>query len=108
MLEKDPVTGWAIAHWFCKRHRDHADRVNEQLRAQNEAAPAPLPNKGGLLPCYFKADWEKVYRHYAGRFWGPPTHGLCADDWPTPGRAPVVKKARMRLVLGGHDLDDTP
>lgn len=103
--ERDPRTGWVIAHWFCKRHQDHAERVTEQLRAQNDAAPDPLPNKGGLLPCYFKADWEKVYRHYAGRFWEPPAHGLCADDWPTPGQGPVVKKGRMRLVLGG-DLNE--
>ncbi|MFF7631409.1 hypothetical protein [Streptomyces cyaneofuscatus] len=105
VLEKDPATGWVTAHWFCKRHQEHAERVTEQLRVQNEAAPDPLPNKGGLLPCYFKADWEKVYRHYAGRFWEPPAHGLCADDWPTPGQGPVAKKGRMRLVLGGHDLD---
>ncbi|MEU0624912.1 hypothetical protein ABZ329_29145 [Streptomyces rubiginosohelvolus] len=104
VLEKDPVTGWVSAHWFCRRHQDHADRVTEQLRAQNDDAPAPLPNRGGLLPCYFKADWEKVYRHYAGRLWEPPAHGLCADDWPTPGQGPAVKKGRMRLVLGG-DLD---
>ncbi|MEV2259157.1 hypothetical protein AB0J13_10915 [Streptomyces anulatus] len=105
VLEKDPTTGWVTAHWFCRRHQGHADRVTEQLRAQNDAAPAPLPNKGGLLPCYFKADWEKVYRHYASRLWEPPVHGLCADDWPSPDRGPVVKKGRMRLVLGG-DLNE--
>lgn len=105
VLEKDPTTGWVTAHWFCRRHKDHADRVAEQVRAQNEAAPAPVPNKGGLLSCYFKADWEKVYRHYAGRFWEPSGYGVSADDWPVPGQGPVVKKGRMRLVLGGADLD---
>jgi hypothetical protein len=101
--EKDPRTGWVTGHWFCKRHQDHADRVAEQIRAQNEAAPDPIPNTGGLLPCYFKADWEKVYRHHAP-YWEPPAYGLCADDWPTPGTAPVVR-GRLRMVIGG-DLTD--
>jgi hypothetical protein len=102
VLEKDPRTGWVTAHWFCKRHKDHADRVTEQVRAQNEAAPEPVPNKGGLLPCYFKADWEKVYRHYAGKHWEPPSYGLCADDWPTPGQMSPVRR-RLRVVIPGDE-----
>ncbi|MFB8182666.1 hypothetical protein ACFC8N_43085 [Streptomyces sp. NPDC055966] len=103
--EKDPRTGWVIAHWFCKRHADHADRVAEQVREQNEAAPEPVPNTGGLLPCYFKADWEKVYRHYAGKFWEPPRYGLCADDWPAPGETFQAHR-RLRMVLGGEPAED--
>lgn len=101
VIEKDPRTGWLTAHWFCKRHKAHADRVAEQVRAQNEAAPEPVPNRGGLLPCYFKADWEKVYRHYVGEFWEAPKYGLCADDWPTPGESFTAHR-RLRMVL---DID---
>ncbi|MDX3232979.1 hypothetical protein [Streptomyces sp. ME19-01-6] len=106
ILEKDPRTGWVTAHWFCKRHSDHAERVAEQVRAQNEAAPKPIPNRGGLLPCYFKADWEKVYRHYRGQFWEPPSYGLCADDWPTPGETlPLPSRGRLRMVVSVADLE---
>lgn len=97
VLEKDPRTGWVTAHWFCKRHKAHADRVTEQVREQNEQAPEPIPNAGGLLPCYFKADWEKVYRHYRPR-WTTPSYGLAADDWPTPGEAPARSYGRLRSI----------
>lgn len=105
VLEKDPRTGWVIPHWFCKRHHDHAKRVAEQVRAQNETAPEPIPNRGGLLSCYFKADWEQVYRHYAGKFWKPPTYGLCADDWPTPGKT-LPGRGRLRMVASGIDVEE--
>ncbi|MFD9004438.1 hypothetical protein ACFV0T_26355 [Streptomyces sp. NPDC059582] len=100
VLEKDPRTGWVTAHWFCKRHKDHADRVTEQVRAQNEQAPEPIPNSGGLLPCYFNADWERVYKHYRPR-WEPPSYGLCADDWPAADDAVrPTKHSRMRIIVG--------
>lgn len=97
VLEKDPRTGWITAHWFCKRHKEHADRVVEQVREQNEQAPEPIPNRGGLLACYFKADWEKVYAHYS-RGWTAPSYGLCADDWPTAEEA--VQRGRFRVLAG--------
>ncbi|MFF9287553.1 hypothetical protein [Streptomyces griseosporeus] len=101
VLEKDPRTGWITAHWFCKRHKDHADRVAEQVREQNEQAPEPVPNTGGLLPCYFKADWEKVYRHYLPR-WQPPKYGICADDWPAVDEmmARPSRHSRLRVIVG--------
>lgn len=101
ILEKDPRTGWITAHWFCNRHREHADRVRDQVRAQNEQAPPPIPNRGGLLPSYFSADWETVYRRYAPH-WEPPTYGLCADDWPSPGEPP---RPHRRLRVIGPDLE---
>lgn len=106
VLEKDPRTGWVTAHWFCKRHKDHADRVTEQVRAQNEQAPEPIPNTGGLLPVYFKADWDKVYRHFQPR-WEPPKYGICANDWPTVDEmaARPSRHSRLRVVIGGADLD---
>lgn len=105
VIEKDPRTGWITPRWFCKRHKDHADRVADQVRAQNEAAPEPVPNRGGLLPCYFKADWEKVYRHYAGKFWEVPKYGLYADDWPTPGESFTAHR-RLRMVLSVDEHED--
>lgn len=103
VLEKDPRTGWVTAHWFCKRHKDHADRVAEQVREQNEQAPEPIPNAGGLLPCYFKADWEKVYRHYRP-CWQPPSYGLAADDWPAPEEAHPRRHGRLRAI-GSIELE---
>lgn len=106
VLEEDPRTGWVIGHWFCRRHKDHADRVAAQVREQNEQAPEPIPNRGGLLPVFFKADWEKVYRYYAGKNWEPPSYGLCADDWPAAGEAVRPSRhSRLRVVLGGADLE---
>ncbi|MBD0844250.1 hypothetical protein [Streptomyces sp. TRM68416] len=99
VLELDPRTGWVLPHWFCKRHVDHAERVAEQVREQNAAAPEPIPNRGGLLPSYFKAPWEDVYRHYAPASWKPPTYGLSADDWPDPGNPPPARSPRrLRAV----------
>lgn len=97
VLEKDPRTGWVTAHWFCKRHKEHADRVAEQVQEQNERAPEPIPNTGGLLPCYFNADWETVYRDFRPR-WTVPSYGLCADDWPTPDQVPERRHGRLRAI----------
>ncbi|MER5572374.1 hypothetical protein [Streptomyces massasporeus] len=97
VLEHDPRTGWVTAHWFCRRHADHAERVAAQVREQNAVAPEPIPNRGGLLPSYFKTDWEEVYRHYAPASWSPPSYGLAADAWPTPGSS-LPKRSRLRLI----------
>ncbi|MBD3004732.1 hypothetical protein [Streptomyces sp. 5-10] len=105
VLEKLPDTGWYRWHWFCDRHRDHASRVQDQVKEQNAAAPEPIPNAGGLLPCYFDADWVAFYRHYTGERWEPPVYGVRADDWPVPGKEPVPQRARLRLVVSGHDLE---
>lgn len=64
--------------------------------------PAPIPNTGGLLPCYYKADWEKVYS-YASEHWEPPTYGVCADDWPTAEERREHGPRRLILVPGGID-----
>ncbi|MFZ3476043.1 hypothetical protein ACODT4_44440 [Streptomyces sp. 2.9] len=99
VLELDPRTGWMTPRWFCTRHVDHAERVAEQVREQNAAAPEPIPNRGGLLAAYFKAPWETVYRHYAPARWEPPSYGLSADDWPDPGNPPPARTPRrLRAV----------
>lgn len=105
VLEKQPGTGWYTWHWFCPRHGDHAIRVKEQVAEQNAAAPEPIPNAGGLMPCYFEADWVRLYRHYTWDSWEPPVYGVRADDWPIPGKEPVPQRARLRLVIGGADLE---
>jgi hypothetical protein len=105
VLEKQPGTGWYLWHWFCPRHRDHAARVAEQVKAQNAAAPEPIPNNGGLLPCYFDANWVGLYKHYV-TWWEPPVYGVRADDWPLPGKQPVPQRARLSLVIGSGGLED--
>jgi hypothetical protein len=40
--------------------------------------------------------------------WEPPkVYGLRADDWPVPGQNPIAvpQRARLRLVVGGADLE---
>lgn len=102
VIEHDPRTGWRIDHWFCTRHKDHAGRVRAQVEAAGPA-PEPIPTTGGLLPCYFKADFERLYRDGTQRLhlqWEPPVYGLCADDWPLPGRdSALPRRAGLRLVV---------
>ncbi|MFB7738297.1 hypothetical protein ACFC08_28695 [Streptomyces sp. NPDC056112] len=110
VVEKDPITGWHTNHFFCTRHRDHLQRVAAQVAEQNAVAPPPIPNSGGLLPSYFETDWVWMYR-WADRnqSWEPPkVYGLCADNWPVPGRDPVTvpQRARLRLVVSGTDLEE--
>ncbi|MCF1592408.1 hypothetical protein [Streptomyces muensis] len=106
VLEKLPGTGWYRWHWFCQRHRDHAARVRAQVQEQNERAPEPIPNAGGLLPCYYEADWVRLYRHYTWEGWEPPVYGVRADDWPVPGKEPVPPRARLRLVISSDEPED--
>jgi hypothetical protein len=40
------------------------------------------------------------------RHWEPPkAYGVVADNWPTPGSDPLPTRARLRLVIGGEDLE---
>lgn len=100
VVERDLRTGWQVDHWFCSRHRDHAARVRAQVRAAGEP-PEPLPNTGGLLPCYFRADFASFYAKCRPG-WTAPACGICADDWPTgPDAAELVpRKPRLRLITG--------
>lgn len=99
--EYDLVSGWLRAdHWFCRRHKEHADRVRAQIETAGER-PEPIPNVGGLLPCYFVSEsWERLYS-WARPGWKPPYYGVCADDWPTPGHTVVPRKPRLSLVATG-------
>lgn len=106
VTEHDPVTGWETPHWFCTRHRERAREVEEQLRTAVPEPPPPIPNRGGVLPRYFAADWARVYAHVAENAhghrvygWKPPYHGVCRDDWPVPGATAVPKRPRLSLVV---------
>src|SRR5690606_28815685 len=52
---------WRLAV-FCGRHRAEADAEwDAERRRQRAGVPTPLPNRGGLLPCYLPWDWSKNY-----------------------------------------------
>lgn len=106
VTEYDPVTGWETPHWFCTRHRERAAEVGRQLRAAVPEPPPPIPNRGGVLPRYFAANWSDIYGRVArdaywpgpARGWEPPYHGVCRDDWPVPGKTPVPRRPRLAVV----------
>jgi len=108
VTEYDPVTGWETPHWFCLRHKDRAREVRAQLAAALPDRPPPIPNRGGVLPRYFEADWAARYaaalQHPAGwrtpvpYGWQPPHHGLCRDDWPVPGQTTIPRRPRLAVV----------
>jgi hypothetical protein len=103
-VEKLPGTGWHKLHYFCTRHQGELRRAKARFKEPNAAAPEPVPNWGGLLPCYFDSDWERVYRGYMGERWKPPVYGLRADGWPIPGMEPVPQRARLRLAALDGEL----
>lgn len=99
LVERDPLTGWHIDHYFCARHRDHFERVKAQL-ANAPEAPEPVPNVGGLLPCYFKADWARMYS-WTRPGWTAPEYGIAAEDWPGVVSGDVMPRhPRLRLIVG--------
>jgi hypothetical protein len=103
VVETDMVTGWTQDHWFCRRHAERAREVKAQLQDRGEPPP-PIPNRGGLLPCYYKADWATLYTQAVGQsigapyVWEVPYHGLSADDWPIPGKQPIPRRPRLSVI----------
>lgn len=99
--EYDMTTGQvARTWWFCSRHKADQQRVRQQLTERGDPPPA-IPNRGGLIACYFDRDAvEKLYRQASPR-WEPPYHGICADDWPTADVEVVPKRPRLALIVGG-------
>ncbi|GGS96483.1 hypothetical protein [Streptomyces violaceus] len=112
----DQETGWRTAVWYCRRH----EPWGRDLRTQRLAnpGPEPIPNAGGLVTSYLMTEgegqeksWARLYKeaavwHYDPHWEPPKTYGVVADNWPVPGKDPVPQRARLRLVLGGQDLED--
>jgi hypothetical protein len=96
---------------YCSRHRDVADKVYAAERERKQkGVPEPLPNRGGLLPCYVRWNWEKNYK-LARSSWEPPKVGICADDWPVMAKVVEASSAPpppLRVVFGGRELDSPP
>lgn len=106
----DPVTGWRTLVWSCSRHREWG-AVQRRIEREKPRVE-PIPNKGGLLPCYFRLPDEKWVEHYRWALrwkhetsWEPPSYGLRADRWPTPGeeRAVLVEGEQPQLRLAAVD-----
>lgn len=110
----DQETGWRTAVWYCRRHEAWGHGLHTQRLAN--PGPEPIPNAGGLVTSYLLSEgqeqaWARLYKEAAvwklDRFWEPPkTYGVVADNWPIPGKEPVPQRARLRLVIGGADLED--
>ena len=92
----DPETGeWTYQGW-CRQHESHW-RIMAAREKTLTNVPEPMPNAGGLLPCYIHAsNWPDVYA-WARPDWKPPYVGICADDWPVMGKA--VKAPLMKVAL---------
>lgn len=114
----DQETGWRTPVWFCRRHADFGRELNLALTD----APEPIPNRGGLLPCYFPlksglAGWEANYRWavhnedpWLREAWQPPSHGVSAELWPTPvdagQEAALLSVPKLQLVAVDGELVD--
>lgn len=112
----DPATGEWRWVGYCTRHEDIGKQVwaAERKRIASGTTPKPMPNRGGLLPCYIVSDWPEMYRK-ARPAWEPPALGICADDWPTMRRVAEQKPPELKVHFGGADAtsgetaaDDTP
>jgi hypothetical protein len=103
----DPATGeWELAG-FCSAHADYGDQVHraeQELRAAGPL-PEPMPNTGGLLPCYIHASWPDIYAQARGG-WTPPRVGIRADDWPVMEQVAAAEPPTFRLITGGGNPDD--
>lgn len=100
---------WELAG-YCSAHRGEAEAAQAAERRRRQAGlPEPLPNRGGLLPCYLPWDWEKNYRKASGS-WEPPAVGIRADDWPVMAKVRAAESVppKLTVMLGGRELDAPP
>lgn len=104
--EADVITGRFRMWGFCTRPRcqAYAKSIYERAQRSNAAAPAPIPNVGGLLPLFFSWDWEAKYTK-ADPSWTVPEYGLSADEWPTvAGEEPVHAFPKLRLISSNGEI----
>lgn len=107
------TNGWVTPIWYCRRHADWGRKQKLAEQEARKAAPAPVPNAGGLLPSYLTLNsgdegWVRVYEWACAwtwnRGWKPPEpYGLRADDWPKVGEEPVETWEPPRLRLATKD-----
>jgi hypothetical protein len=101
----DSETGWLTPVWYCRRHEGFGKDCGRIL----DQAPEPIPNRGGLLTRYFLRKngvdgWVQDYRWAAHTDdpwrhteWTPPSYGVVADRWPTPG-AEVSERPQVPML----------
>lgn len=99
---------WRIAS-FCTRHEEQARQVHQtEMRRQNAGTlPEPLPNAGGLLPCYIRFRWPDLYAK-ADPGWKPPAIGIRADDWPVTAKVAQLEAPRLQVVVSGIAVGQEP
>jgi hypothetical protein len=105
----NPVDGTWRINWYCSAHRELREQVIAEQRALTQAGgiPEPLPNRGGLLPCYLRWNWPDLYAA-ASPGWKPPAVGIRADDWPTLAKVAVLAPPEFTLVVGGETAEPAP
>jgi hypothetical protein len=92
-------------------HRLHAEQARIMYARERSLTnvPEPMPNSGGLLPCYIRANnWPDVYV-WADASWTPPYVGICADDWPVMAKVakPPMTKVTLSAIDGGREIAPT-
>ena len=103
----DPETGQWRMTGTCSRHDEYGRqlRLTEKALQQAGGIPEPLPNTGGLLPCYFNWKWPDMYAQ-ARPGWKPPRIGICADDWPVMAKVTAMEPPSLSLIEGDGQAED--
>lgn len=103
----DPATGQWRREWYCSRHHDAARQVEAHQKQLRDAGgiPDPLPNRGGLGPCYLSWNWPDQYAA-AKPGWKPPKVGICADDWPVMAKVVNQPSPTLAVLAGDGEAAD--
>ena len=105
----DPSDGTWRSAAFCRRHENHAHEMRraEMARVKAGGIPEPVPNAGGLLPCYFSWAWPDAYTT-ASPGWKPPQAGIRADDWPVMAKVAALEPPTLSLIAGDGEVASLP
>lgn len=94
-VDREPTTGSASWRGLCRRHRELRATFTARLQAwRDNGSPMPPPNKGGILPKYFNADWDSLYK------WAAPYLTPLKTGAPTTPARP-----QLQLLSGGQALE---